>query len=136
MSLLPALKLRLSTKIVTIVLGLPFICVILIGTISYVNMIDLGSYASESIDAIGSNVSECSKKSLQNNTKKYLTDIISHQAAFSDGMFRKVMSETERMVAVAGELWSRPSDVYSILFLQGQAPEYLLGFSLQIGPRC
>ncbi|MCD4716655.1 MAG: SpoIIE family protein phosphatase [Desulfobacterales bacterium] len=113
MSLLPALKLRLGTKIVSIVLGLPFICVILFGTISYVNMINLGSYASESIYGIGSNVSECSKKSLQNNTRKYLTDINSHQAAFSDGMFRKVMSETERMAAAAGELWSRPWGVYS-----------------------
>ncbi|MBW1801870.1 MAG: SpoIIE family protein phosphatase [Deltaproteobacteria bacterium] len=111
MGILAPLKFRLQTKIITIVLGLPFLCVILFGTLSYIQMINLGGYAAESIDEIGSNVSDCSKSSLQNHAKKYLMRIISNQAAFSDAVFHKVMQDVNRMTARAEELWNHPSNI-------------------------
>ena len=111
MKLSSIFRFRLKTKILNIVLGLPFICIILFGAISYIAMINLGTYTTGAIETLGTDILDRSKNSMQNRAEKYLLWIASNQAAVSDAIFLRGMSEVDRMTALADYIWKNTSDI-------------------------
>lgn len=124
MKLSSIFRFRLKTKILNIVLGLPFICIILFGAISYIDMINLGTYTTGAIETLGTDILDRSKNSMQNQSEKYLLWIASNQAAVSDAIFLRGMREVDRMTALVDYIWENTSEIeLKTSFSYGEKPK-------------
>jgi len=109
-NLMPRIKLKITGKILLILLGLSLISLAFFSAMALNNMANMGRYALESNASLGASAVSDSTDALQKQAREQLLALATDQAAISDALFEKVESETSLVASYMADLWERPAD--------------------------
>ena len=109
-NLMPRIKLKITGKILLILLGLSLISLAFFSAMALNNMANMGRYALESNASLGASAVSDSTDALQKQAREQLLALATDQAAISDALFEKVESETSLVASYMADLWKRPAD--------------------------
>lgn len=122
-------KLRIRTKIFIAFLCLSLFSLLLFGYIAFTNMKELGEYASERSESLGSYAVNDSISALRKQAEEYLQKLAVDQAAIANALLEKVEDEVSIIVNFASNLWGemsheghrksysqeeKPDDIYAV----------------------
>jgi sigma-B regulation protein RsbU (phosphoserine phosphatase) len=107
---MPPIKLKITGKILLILLGLSLLSLSFFSAIALNNMAGMGRYALESNASLGASAVSDSTDALQKQAREQLLALAIDQAAISDALFDKVESETSLVASYMSDLWERPAD--------------------------
>jgi len=107
---MPQIKLKITGKILLILLGLSLLSLAFFSAIVLNNMAGMGRYALESNASLGASAVSDSTDALQKQAREQLLTLAIDQAAISDALFDKVESETSLVASYMSDLWERPAD--------------------------
>jgi sigma-B regulation protein RsbU (phosphoserine phosphatase) len=107
---MPQIKLKITGKILLILLGLSLLSLAFFSGIALNNMANMGRYALESNASLGASAVSDSTDALQRQAREQLLALAIDQAAISDALFDKVESETSLVASYMADLWERPAD--------------------------
>jgi sigma-B regulation protein RsbU (phosphoserine phosphatase) len=102
-------KLKITGKILLILLGLSLLSLIIFVFIAVSNMAGLGRYALESTTSLGASAVGDSTNALTKQAEEQLLFLAIDQAAISNAMFDKVESEVALTADYAASLWKNPA---------------------------
>lgn len=123
-------RLDVAGKILIVFLALSMISLIIIGSIAFITICDVGDYALESGISLGNRVMNDSTAALENDAEEYLLRLAKDQAAISGTLFEKVEAETNIMAQFASNILSDLSfSTYNPLDSQYEMPEDIYAFS-------
>jgi sigma-B regulation protein RsbU (phosphoserine phosphatase) len=124
------LRLDVAGKILIVFLALSMVSLIIIGSIAFITICDVGDYALESGTSLGNRVMNDSTAALENDAEEYLLRLAKDQAAISDTLFEKVEAETNIMAQFALNILSDSSlSIYNPTYSQYEIPEDIYTFS-------
>ena len=109
-NLMPRIKLKITGKILLILLGLSLISLAFFSAMALNNMANMGRYALESNTSLGASAVSGSTDALEKQAREQLLALATDQAAISDALFDKVESETSLVASYMADLWKRPAD--------------------------
>jgi len=95
----------LKVRILSIVLGLPFLCICIFSVILYLGMLNLRSMVGEGMRSVGHEVAERSKEELREQSKEHLLRLASDEAAFVDHLLGRVLEEVSGLCVRAQDLF-------------------------------
>ena len=107
---MPRIKLKITGKILLILLGLSLLSLSFFSAIALNNMAGMGRYTLESNASLGASAVSDSTDALQKQAREQLLALAIDQAAISDALFDKVESETSLVASYMADLWERPAD--------------------------
>jgi len=107
---MPRFKLKITGKILLILLGLSLLSLSFFSAIALNNMANMGRYALESNASLGASAVSDSTDALQKQAREQLLALAIDQAAISDALFDKVESETSLVASFMADLWEKPAD--------------------------
>jgi len=102
-------KLKITGKILLILLGLSLLSLMLFVLIAVSNMAGLGRYALDSTTSLGASAVSDSTNALTKQAEEQLLFLVIDQAAISNAMFDKVESEVALTADYATSLWKNPA---------------------------
>lgn len=102
-------KLKITGKILLILLGLSLLSLVIFVVIAVSNMAGLGKYALESTTSLGASAVSDSTNALTKQAEEQLLFLAIDQAAISNAMFDKVESEVALTADYAASLWENPA---------------------------
>jgi phosphoserine phosphatase RsbU/P len=108
MSAFPQIRLKITGKILLILLGLSILSLILFSTIAVGNMIGLGGYSLETNKALGNRAVSDSSEALKKQAEEQLLTLAIDQATISNGLFDKVESEVNVAASYISNVWNNP----------------------------
>jgi sigma-B regulation protein RsbU (phosphoserine phosphatase) len=107
---MPRIKLKITGKILLILLGLSLLSLAFFSATAFNNMANMGRYALESNASLGASAVSDSTDALQKQAREQLLALAIDQAAISDALFEKVESDTSLVASYMSDLWKRPAD--------------------------
>jgi sigma-B regulation protein RsbU (phosphoserine phosphatase) len=107
---MPRIKLKITGKILLILLGLSLVSLTFFSAMALNNMANMGKYALESNASLGASAVSDSTDALEKQAREQLLSMAIDQAAISDSLFEKVESETSLVASYMSDLWKRPGD--------------------------
>ncbi len=102
-------KLKITGKILLILLGLSLLSLIIFVLIAVSNMAGLGRYALDSTTSLGASAVSDSTNALTKQAEEQLLFLVIDQAALSNAMFDKVESEVSSTAAYTASVWNNPA---------------------------
>jgi len=102
-------KLKITGKILLILLGLSLLSLVIFVFIAVSNMAGLGRYALDSTTSLGASAVSDSTNALTKQAEEQLLFLAIDQAALSNAMFDKVESEVALTADYAASLWKNPA---------------------------
>jgi len=103
-------KLKITGKILLILLGLSLLSLTFFSAVAVNNMANMGRYALESNASLGASAVSDSSDALEKQAREQLLTMAIDQAVISDALFEKVESETALVASYVADLWERPDD--------------------------
>jgi len=126
-------KLRITGKILLILLGLSLLSLILFSSLTLNNMAGLGRYAQESTASLGASAVSDSTNALTKQAEEQLLFLVIDQAAISNAMFDKVESEVALTTDYAASLWKNPAQYPGgRTYFQADRPDTIYAASVSI----
>jgi len=107
---MPRFKLKITGKILLILLGLSLLSLTFLSAVAVSNMANMGGYALESNASLGASAVSDSTAALEKQAREQLLTLAIDQAVISDALFEKVESETALVAGYTADLWERPDD--------------------------
>ncbi len=104
------IKLKITGKILLILLGLSLVSLAFFSVVALNNMANMGKYALESNASLGASAVSDSTDALEKQAREQLLTTAIGQAAISDSLFEKVESETSLVASYMTDLWEKPTD--------------------------
>ena len=127
------IKLKITGKILIILLGLALISLTVFSALALNNMANMGKYALESNASLGASAVSDSTDALEKQAKEQLLAMAIDQAVISDALFKNVESETSLVASYMAELWKRPSDFSgSHTYFQDEQPDTIYTSSVSV----
>ena len=105
------LKLKIKTKVMIIVLGLPVISIVLFNFQSFFTLNQLGKSSIENINELGDTAADDSAVALREHARKFLMQTALDQAALSNALFEKVESAANTIAWYTEKTWNNPASV-------------------------
>ena len=105
----PKIKHRIKSKILSALLGLSLLTMILFSILSLVNIYNLGKYSIDSSSKLGDEAIHDSFEAMNDQTRRYLSQLVQDQSDISSHHLYKVENEVHIMTAYAEELLSNPN---------------------------
>ena len=106
----PLIKLKITGKILLILLGLSLFSLAFFSAVALSNMANMGKYALESNASLGASAVSDSTDALEKQAREQLLAMAIDQAVISDALFEKVESEAYLVASNMADLWESPSD--------------------------
>ncbi|MBT3393917.1 MAG: SpoIIE family protein phosphatase, partial [Waddliaceae bacterium] len=104
-------KIKIRTKILLLVLGLPLISLFLFSYKINNDLRATGNFILQNSITLGSNAALESEKTLKEQSKSYLLRIVENQAAVSNAIFEKVELSVDILTDHASSLWDNQSQL-------------------------
>lgn len=104
-------KLKIRTKILIIVLGLPVVALLLFNLLSFFTLHQLGSSSVSNINFLGETAANESADALRQHAREHLIRTAVDQAAISDTLFQKVEAAAEILAWYTAKTWNNPKKV-------------------------
>jgi len=128
---MPRIKLKITGKILLILLGLSLVSLTFFSAMALNNMANMGRYALDSNASLGASAVSDSTDALEKQAREQLLAMAIDQAAISDSLFEKVESETRLVASYVVDLWKRPSDFPGgRTYYQDEQPETIYAASV------
>ena len=127
------IKLRITAKILLVLLGLSLVSLLLFMTIALNNMVSLREYALQSTTTLGARTVEDSGTALKLQAEEELLMLAIDQAALSNAMFDKVASEADVIANFVIQQWSNPQQVPARhIYFQSEKPDTIYAASVAV----
>lgn len=128
-------KLKITGKILLILLGLSLLSLLIFVSIAVSNMAGLGRYALDSTSSLGASAVSDSTNALTKQAEEQLLFLAIDQAAISNAMFDKVESEVALTADYAASLWQNPAQYQGGRnYLPTDKPETIYAASVSLLP--
>jgi len=130
---MPRIKLKITGKILLILLGLSLVSLTFFSAMALNNMANMGKYALESNASLGASAVSDSTDALEKQAKEQLLTMAIDQAVISDALFKNVESETSLVASYMADLWKRPADFPgSHTYFQDEQPDTIYTSSVSV----
>jgi sigma-B regulation protein RsbU (phosphoserine phosphatase) len=127
------IKLKITAKILLVLLGLSLVSLLIFMTVSLNNMVSLREYALKSTTALGARAVEDSSSALKLQAEEELLMLAIDQAALSNALFDKVSSEADVISNFVIQMWSNPQQVPTKhIYFQAEKPDTIYAASVAI----
>ena len=128
-------KLKITGKILLILLGLSLLSLVIFVIIAVSNMAGLGRYALDSTTSLGASAVSDSTNALTKQAEEQLLFLAIDQAAISNAMFDKVESEVALTADYAASLWKNPAQYPGgRTYFKADSPETIYAASVSLLP--
>lgn len=128
-------KLKITGKILLILLGLSLLSLMLFVLIAVGSMAGLGRYALDSTTSLGASAVSDSTNALTKQAEEQLLFLVIDQAAISNAMFDKVESEVSLTADYAASLWKNPAQYQGgRTYFSTDRPETIYAASVSLLP--
>ena len=103
-------NLKISTKILVVMLAIALGALLLIAVISYTEMLNLTRYSQDANIQLGVTASDQSREALLDQAEEYLEKIAQEQAKTSNAVLEKVASEISALVDYTEDVYANPGN--------------------------
>ena len=103
-------NLKISTKILVVMLAIALGALLLIAVISYTEMLNLTRYSQDANIQLGVTASDQSREALLDQAEEYLGKIAQEQAKTSNAVLEKVASEISALVDYTEDVYANPGN--------------------------
>jgi len=127
------IKLKITAKILLILLSLSLVSLLIFTAIALNNMVSLREYSLQSTTALGDRTVEDSSTALKMQAEEELLMLAIDQAALSNAMFDKVSSEADVISNFVIQQWSNPQQVpVRHIYFQDERPDSIYAASVAL----